>query len=402
MDRQEEYELRQKISDAIAKDVSNVMADTLRACNSNFSLEIMYPLELLERMYKRKSDESFEMGLFPNNEMLITVNPLREAIFWFIKNALKTDKKLRYDNEVTDEMRKADDGLIEFVLRLHDEHLKGIQIREIRDCFSKVKICEEGANKYSFYFPRIEEGYNKELLYYYGLDDSLNSQKEREVFIDCENYLMNKINVRELVYYPQKVFIYRNILTNMASHIDKKYWELCKRRVLSDLNKVSTGALESIDAVGRHIINSKDELASFLGLLVYLSRLCMQKYMISIGTGMFPTEYICIYDLPKLLALGKQVGISREACMNYIDYFSIDPNIGEGNFTEFPLIKWKEKIIWIPSSVILNDFQFSIVNGHYLKQLDFINKDSTVSQSIVDYITNLQIPAHPTTHSAKN
>ena len=37
----------------------------------------MYPLELLERMYKRKSDESFEMGLFPNNEMLITVNPLR-------------------------------------------------------------------------------------------------------------------------------------------------------------------------------------------------------------------------------------------------------------------------------------------------------------------------------------
>ena len=46
------------------------------------------------------------------------------------------------------------------------------------------------------------------------------------------------------------------------------------------------------------------------------------------------------------------------------------------------------KKIWIPSSVILNDFQFSIVNGHYLKQLDFINKDSTVSQSIVDYITN--------------
>ena len=78
---------------------------------------------------------------------------------------------MRYDNEVTDEMRKADDGLIEFVLRLHDEHLKGIQIREIRDCFSKVKICKEGANKYSFYFPRIEEGYNKELLYYYGLDD---------------------------------------------------------------------------------------------------------------------------------------------------------------------------------------------------------------------------------------
>ena len=36
MDRQEEYELRQKISDAIAKDVSNVMADAQRECNSKF------------------------------------------------------------------------------------------------------------------------------------------------------------------------------------------------------------------------------------------------------------------------------------------------------------------------------------------------------------------------------
>lgn len=387
MDRQEEYELRQKISDAIAKDVSNVMADTLRKCNSNFSLEIMYPLDLLERMYKRKSDESIEMGLFQNNEMLITVNPLREAIFWFIKNALK-DSKLRYAYKVTDEMRKADDELIEFVLRIHDEYLRGIQIKEIRDCFSKVKICEEGTNKYSFYFPRIEEKYNKELLYYYGLDDSLNSQKEREVFVACETYLMNKIDARDMVYHPQKVFKYKNILTNMASNIDKKYWEFCKRRVLSDLNKVSTGELESIDASGRHIINSKDELASFLALLFYLSRLCMQKYMISTGTGAFPAEYICIYEFPKLLALGKQIGISRDVFMNYLEYFSIDPNIEEGNFTEFPLIRLKEKIIWIPSSIVLNDFQFSIVNGHYLKGIDFINKDSTVSQSIVDYVTN--------------
>ena len=75
MDRQEEYELRQKISDAIAKDVSNVMADALRACNSNFSLEIMYPLELLERMYKRKNKGRFLCESDCKDKNFIYYNP---------------------------------------------------------------------------------------------------------------------------------------------------------------------------------------------------------------------------------------------------------------------------------------------------------------------------------------
>ena len=36
----------------------------------------------------------------------------------------------------------------------------------------------------------------------------------------------------------------------------------------------------------------------------------------------------------------------------------------------------------------MNDFQFSIVNGHYYKGIRFENKDETVSQSIIDYIVN--------------
>jgi len=99
-------------------------------------------------------------------------------------------------------------------------------------------------------------------------------------------------------------------------------------------------------------------------------------------------EYVCQYDLVKILALGRQIGISRDSVMSYIDYFSMDVNVTSGNFTEFPLLKFKNKIIWIPSSIVLNDFQFSIVNGHYYKGIRFENKDETVSQSIIDYIVN--------------
>ena len=69
-----------------------------------------------------------------------------------------------------------------------------------------------------------------------------------------------------------------------------------------------------------------------------------------------------------VLALGRQIGLSRDSVMSYIDYFSMDVNVTSGNFTEFPLLKFKNKIIWTPSSIVLNDFQFSIVNGHYYKE----------------------------------
>ena len=48
----------------------------------------------------------------------------------------------------------------------------------------------------------------------------------------------------------------------------------------------------------------------------------------------------------------------------------------------------KTNVIYCESSIVLNDFQFSIVNGHYYKGIRFENKDETVSQSIIDYIVN--------------
>lgn len=108
----------------------------------------------------------------------------------------------------------------------------------------------------------------------------------------------------------------------MANVIDTKYFELCKKRVMSDLNKISSSSLRSLDDnTNKVIIGSKDELATFLALLYYLSRLCMQKYMLASSTMVGELEYVCQYDLVKILALGRQIGISRDSVMSYIDYF---------------------------------------------------------------------------------
>lgn len=389
MDKQQEYELRNKIADAIQNDINIVFSKNLELIRNDFYSQIFFPLTVLEKTYKMKSDESIADGLEDTNEYLILVNPLREAIYWYVHKELTSNRKIAFSNKTHIPSSTEEHSFTEYVLRLHDEFKRGIQIREIRDCASKVIIKSEGDNKFGFYFPVISEKYQKELLYYYGLDDSLNSEAEREIFVECEKYLHDKINVEKLIMQPQIIHIYYNILKGMANVIDTKYFVLCKRRVMLDLNKISSSSLKSIDDnTNKVIIGSKDELANFLTLLYYLSRLCMQKYMLVSCTMVGNLEYVCQYDLHKILALGKQIGLSRDTIMGYIDYFALDTNVTNGNFTEFPLLKFKDKIIWIPSSIVLNDFQFSIVNGHYYKGIRFENKDETVSQSIIDYIVN--------------
>lgn len=389
MERQQEYELRKKVADTIQNDVDRVFSEKLQLFNHDFYSEILFPLIVLEMNYKMKSEESVAAGLEDSNEYLILVNPLREAIYWYIHKEVASDRNIVFSKKVYIPSLDEEYSFVEYVLQLHDELKRGEQIREIRDCASKVIIKSENDNEYGFYFPVVSEKYHKELLYYYGLDDTLNSEVERATFVECEKYLIDKINVEELIMNPRKIHIYYNILRGMANAIDTKYFELCKKRVMSDLNKISSSSLRSINnKTNQVVIGSKDELATFLALLYYLSRLCMQKYMLVSSTMVGELEYICQYDLSKMLALGKQIGLSRDSVIGYIDYFVMDVNVASGNFTEFPLIKFKEKIIWIPSSIVLNDFQFSIVNGHYYKGIRFENKDETVSQSIIDYIVN--------------
>ena len=63
----------------------------------------------------------------------------------------------------------------------------------------------------------------------------MNFEVEKEIFVECEKYLHDKINVKELIKHPQKIYIFYNILNRMANVIDTKYFELCKKRVMSDL-----------------------------------------------------------------------------------------------------------------------------------------------------------------------
>ena len=389
MERQEEYELRQKIYAEMINDIDRIFEKVFSKVEGDFSKEIIYPLCIVEKKFNDMSMKSICLGLFADNELLLTVNPLREAIFWYVKKILTKEKKLKYQGGGYGEFLPRETEFIEWVLSGYDEYVKANQIKSIRDGAAKVEIREEKSGNLAFYFPTISNEYNKEMIYYYGLDDQLEAQQEKQIFVECEQYLLKKINVYELTNNPQLIVQYWGILRIMTTKIDDEYFRLCKKRILIDINKITSSTLKSrYRDTGEPVINSKDEIASFLALIYYLSRVDTIKRVLTHATGYGTGRYYCQYKIQKLIALGSQVGLSKEVVKCYIRYFSIDKSIDGGSFTEFPFIVCKENIIWIPSSIVLNDFQFSLVNGHYYKSVDFYEKSETVSQSIVDYIVN--------------
>lgn len=59
-----------------------------------------------------------------------------------------------------------------------------------------------------------------------------------------------------------------------------------------------------------------------------------------------------------------------------VNYFV---NKGNTNLMEFPLFEIEDNIITIPSLFIVNDWQFTVINGHYAKEKVIKNREKTLS-----------------------
>ena len=59
-----------------------------------------------------------------------------------------------------------------------------------------------------------------------------------------------------------------------------------------------------------------------------------------------------------------------------VEYFI---NRGNTNILEFPLFEIEDKLVTIPSLFLVNDWQFTIVNGHYAKNIPIKNREKTLS-----------------------
>lgn len=366
IDRQIEYDIRNFISDLNDKEINKRIKDLLKKEFFNFSkYELLcYSLIAIEN--------EFKLDTYREGSMHQNAANSRVILEWFLKFLLT--HKIRKTKFIYDENKyKKFNNCIPTLTSICVNYLINEKFKQKRG-INKIKIEINEKGEYYFINPTIYDKVDCQDTYFY------------ERYLDKE-----EVRNEELVKGLAVVKIFEKYFSGKSeikiadffslNTIDNEIYSLCKENIRVDIDKMGCG-FES------KIFSDKENIINILGAFMYISKLfIIENDMKSV----IPAK-IVLFEEPIVISKHKLVKIIKKfVCMQeedidiIINYFTINNDLKWG-MNEYPLINIDEFILWIPSSFIANDFQFSIVNGHYEKQITIINKDKTVSQSVVDKI----------------
>ncbi|WP_332275022.1 hypothetical protein [Bacillus velezensis] len=353
----EEYEVRQNTKDYIMKNINQYIEGYISEYRENIGFLVYYPLISIEMCFQKAS---------PNHQNAIID---RYAISWFIgkifEKGIKLDLELEYREN---EFIYFENNISKKILALYKDFLLCDEIMDMNS-IAKSQFEQCGPNKYTFTAAYIEGGFRKEYIYYYGLDSS-NFNLERDIKMKPANRLVEKY----VCFKPKSVHKLKRLLID----IDREILDLCYKCVGVDLVHLG-GNVKST------IIKNINELKLIIGFYYYCS--LVTEYAFSMGkilNKVTSFDTLFYYDEKWFInKVSTNTGLSVGKVEKYLNYFVFK---GKGSLQEFPIIIHKDKILFIPSSWMLNDLQYSLVNGHYYKNETFRNRDKTISHSVVKTI----------------
>lgn len=289
----------------------------------------------------------------------------KTIIEWFIKMLLKGNirkRKFEFNQSKYDKFY----GIIVDSTILCANHLLNDRFKQ-KYGIEKFLIEINEYNEYYFKKPTITDELNCQDNYYY--NSALNDEKKPLIIVNAVFKYIIKGNGKKL-----KEFL-------ELEEIDYEIYNLCKKNIEVDIDKIG-------DRFSSEVFRNKNELVSIIGAFVYLTVLNkVENEILSIKPIPIYEKPIIINNEKLVSYIRKLVDIDKNRIENIIKYFTIGEN-QKWAFNEYPLINVQDHILWTPSSFVMNDFQFSIVNGHYEKSIDIFDRDKTVSRKLVDNISN--------------
>lgn len=240
-----------------------------------------------------------------------------------------------------------------------------LTLMEIKDgsSYAKSRIEKIDEKKYKLTTSLVTHKYKEETFYFYGADDVLQQEKEK-------NFIF-----ANTIHFYGKHFPQIEHLPKLYNEIDQELLTYCKKRVMVDLSKLHSKTKSSV-------LSSIDELASVLSFLYYIAFVKnMKRKMYKMIDADLCMIDDCIIEFPKSWLVEKISNLYKikETKVNtIISYFT---NNGTPDILEFPLFEHKNMIISIPSLIMINDWAFTVVNGHYIKNISFIKREKTLSVS---------------------
>ncbi|WP_207758265.1 hypothetical protein [Clostridium botulinum] len=296
----------------------------------------------------------------------------RTILEWFIKMLLKRNIKKRKFEFNQSKYDKFGDLILENVI-LCGNYLLNDRFKQ-KHGIEKFLIEIDENNEYYFKKPNITDKIDCQETYYWS---DFNNK------VDEERESANKAIIVAKAMFKYVIENSGKGLSELISlkEIDNEIYNLCKINVEVDVNKIS-------NRFSSKIFKSKNELIGILGVFTYLSIINILENQLLTIEPIFTYEKTIVIKNEKLLnSIKKFITIEDKRVEDIIKYFTIDSN-QKWAFNEYPLIRIDNYILWTPSSFIMNDFQFSIVNGHYEKGIKIIDRDKTVSRKLVNNIAD--------------
>lgn len=342
-----EYELLGELHNIIDRDTDTKMRKWLDSHNVNYYL--LYPLVAIELGAIKAAPE-------------INDNLFRRCIATFIFSKAK-----EYGKEIY--LRKFNSSGFRKFMQSYEKDLIPIYqnyrfSREINDInpFSKPKLIQDSENRYKLTTSLVSNIYKEEEFYFDGIDEPEKAEKERK-----------QVMALHLAFW-HKIILEQNPIEELENNVDLKLYQKCIEIVEKDLNKWNS-------KVRSAIFDNPMQLAKVIAYFYYLAMI--KAICIRIDME-YEDDYInvgkdCIMVLEKkecIESITKISGISERKVSTIVNYLIND---GKMNLLEFPLFEIEDKIITIPSVILVNDWQFTIINGHYMKNIPIKNRERTIS-----------------------
>lgn len=358
-----EYELLGGLHNIINNDIDEKIKKWLDAHNVNYYL--LYPLAAIELGVIKEAPETMD-------------NLFRRCIATYIFSKVKEHGKEIY-------LKKFNTPGFKKYLRSYEEELVPLYqnyrfSREINDInpFSKPRLVQKGENRHILTTSLVSDVYREEKFYFVGADEPENFEKEKQQVLELHIKFWNKIVLGQ-----QKI-------EEIQKTVDKALYQDCIGIVEKDLNKWNS-------RVKSAIFDNPTQLAKVIAYFYYhamIKAICTRIGM-EYTDDFFDNGKDCIIILQKEKCIKDISGISgipERKVRVIVEYLLND---GRMNLLEFPLFEVEDKIITIPSAIIVNDWQFTIVNGHYIKNIPIKNREKTISTVTEGHIER-------TLHSVQN
>lgn len=352
-----EYELLGGLHCLIDENTEKRIFEWIMKHNTNYSL--LYPLAAVE------------IGAM-NCKPEATDNLFKRCMVGFIySNALKSGKDIFLKKFNIPGLKRYLHEYETTLLPLFQNYRFSREINDINPV-SKPRLTQVGEKKYQLTTSLVTDKYTEEDFYFYGEDDPLLSEMERKQIMNLHGKFWNRIVMQQTP------------ISRLEKIVAEDLYEDCIQIVEKDLNKWESN-------VRSEVFDSSNQIAKVIAFFYYYA--LIKSISFRIGT-LENEEYIdnadeCImlFDKEKCIQdISNTSKIKIDKTRRIVEYFI---NRGNSNLLEFPLFEIDNKLVTIPSLFLVNDWQFTIVNGHYAKQKNIIKRDKTISESTEKRINKL-------------